>query len=336
MLLKSKACEGTMLHHTANERCVLGAIKHPFIVQLHYAFSTAQQLVLVLQYCPGGNLQDLLVRLRHVPMNLARFHTAQVLSALCYLHGENVVYRDLKPENVVLDKQGNALLCDFGRVKDSVKDWDGAKSLDYLAFIAPEVFHQKRCYSKAVDIYGLGVLLYILLVGKNRYTRLQKGLRKSASVSSLSRDRVLTNIKSGELRIPSHVPKVAAAFIRATMRCEPMQRLGADNTSLVKEHEFYEGMDWNALLRRELPVPEQVAAPPRAFQRTRSLPEPFLTTKTFSEAESNNITAMFLSESVMRSDRAASGSQGLGSHPTGEQEADIMSLHCSSSESQTS
>jgi serine/threonine protein kinase len=247
MLLKSKACEGKMLQYTAGERRVLGAIKHPFIVQLHYAFSTTQHLVLVLQYCPGGNLQDLLVRLRLIPVDLAQFHTAQVLSALCYLHEEKVVYRDLKPENVVLDKQGNALLCDFGLVKDDVKGADGAKSfVGSLAFIAPEILRRKR-YGHPVDIYGLGVLLFTLLVGTPPFF-------------CKSRDRLLANIKSGELKIPSHVPEAAAALIHATMCRDPMQRLGADDTSLVRKHSFYEDMDWDALLRRELPVPEQIAA----------------------------------------------------------------------------
>jgi serine/threonine protein kinase len=248
MLLKSKACEGKMLHYTAGERRVLGNIKHPFIVQLHYAFSTKQHLVLVLQYCPGGNLQDLLTKLSHVPMALAQFHTAQVLSALCYLHEEKVVYRDLKPENVVLDEKGYALLCDFGLVKSGVHGADGAKSfVGSLAFIAPEILRKKRCYGHPVDIYGLGVLVYTLLVGMPPFY-------------SLSRDRLLANIKSGELKIPSHVPNAAAALIRVTMRRDPMQRLGADDSSLVKRHTFYEDMDWEALLRRELAVPEQVAS----------------------------------------------------------------------------
>lgn len=182
-----------------------------------------------------------------MPVDLARFHTAQVLSALCYLHGEKVIYRDLKPENVILDEQGNALLCDFGLVGDCAMGENGCKSfVGSPAFLAPEII-RRRPYGHSVDIYGLGVLLYTLLVGTPPFF-------------CNARDQLMAKICKGELKIPSHVPKVAASFIRATMyRGDPMQRLGAEDTSLVKEHEFYDGMDWDALLRRELPVPPLVA-----------------------------------------------------------------------------
>jgi serine/threonine protein kinase len=248
-LLEKDKATGKMLRYTMSERKVLSNIKHTYIVSLHYAFQTKTHLVLVLQYCPGGDLQDLIKRAKRVQEPLARFYSAQVLLALGYLHGEKIVYRDLKPENVVLDERGNAMLTDFGLVKDGVHGPDCAKTfVGSLAFMAPEILRRKP-YGHPVDIYGLGVLLFALLTGAPPFY-------------SSKREQLLANIKRAELEIPAHVSVPAAALIQATMKRDPLQRLGAiAGTEEIQGHAFYSDMDWEALQARQLTPPATVAPP---------------------------------------------------------------------------
>jgi serine/threonine protein kinase len=94
---------------------------HPFITHLHYAFQTDQKLFLVLEYCPGGDLGNLLSTKRKLSEDLARIYIAEILLALEALHKNMIIYRDLKPENVILDEDGHCKLTDFGLAKKNVR-----------------------------------------------------------------------------------------------------------------------------------------------------------------------------------------------------------------------
>ena len=98
------------MKHTKTERRVLGKIKHPFIVRLHYAFQTRTRLHFVLDYCKGGELFFHLGKVGRLGEPLSCFYAAEITLALGYLHGEGIVYRDLKPENILLDGSGHVRL----------------------------------------------------------------------------------------------------------------------------------------------------------------------------------------------------------------------------------
>lgn len=111
------------------ERNVLSLTNHPFIVKLEAAFQTQDKLFLILEYCPGGDLDYHLHREQSFSEDRSRIYIAEVLLALEELHKKDILYRDLKPENVVLNKDGHACLTDFGLSKEGVNDIDqGAKS----------------------------------------------------------------------------------------------------------------------------------------------------------------------------------------------------------------
>ncbi|CAD7941672.1 unnamed protein product [Amoebophrya sp. A120] len=115
VLTKERICRRGLLRYAITERNVLSFVtNHPFIIQLHYAFQTPTKLVLCLEYCNGGNMQHLLQKLKRFPECLARIYTAQQLLALEFLHERNILYRDMKPENIVLDARGHSYLTDFG------------------------------------------------------------------------------------------------------------------------------------------------------------------------------------------------------------------------------
>ena len=152
------------------ERNVLGISNHPFIVKLHYAFQTPEKLFLILDYCPGGDLGEHLQREKRFSEEKARFYLAEVLLALEDLHKRDIIFRDLKPDNIVIDAEGHAKLTDFGLSKEGVLNpSEGARSFcGSVAYLAPEML-RRTGHGKAVDWYLLGVVFYEMLVGVPPY-----------------------------------------------------------------------------------------------------------------------------------------------------------------------
>ena len=122
VLKKDYIIRKNQVEHTKTERSVLGYIHHPFIVGLTMAFQTKDKLFFVLDYCAGGELFFHLGKVGRFPEDRARFYAAQITLALEYVHGQDIIYRDLKPENVLLDQYGNVRLTDFGLSKEGVTD----------------------------------------------------------------------------------------------------------------------------------------------------------------------------------------------------------------------
>lgn len=147
------------------ERNVLSFTNHPFIVKLNFAFQTLDRLFLLLDYCPGGDLSEHIARERRFEEAKAKFYLCQILLALEDLHKRDVIFRDLKPDNVVLDQDGNAMLTDFGLSKEGILGNLEAKSFcGSIAYLAPEMLKQTG-HGKSVDWYLLGVLFYEMLAG---------------------------------------------------------------------------------------------------------------------------------------------------------------------------
>jgi serine/threonine protein kinase len=134
-------------------------------VGLNFAFQTSDKLFLILDYCPGGNLGKVISKEKRLSEERARIYLAEILLALEDLHKRDIIFRDLKPDNVVLDDEGHALLTDFGLSKEGVLDNQAAKSFcGSVAYLAPEVL-KRTGHGKSVDWYLLGVLLYEMLIG---------------------------------------------------------------------------------------------------------------------------------------------------------------------------
>ena len=117
------------MKYAMTERNVLSYVKHPFIVSLHYAFQTSEKLGLILDYCPGGDLGKHLQQEKRFSEERARLYLAEIIIALEDLHRRDIIFRDLKPDNVVLDANGHCKLTDFGLSKEGVyNEVSGAKS----------------------------------------------------------------------------------------------------------------------------------------------------------------------------------------------------------------
>lgn len=243
IMAKSRVtCSGKFMRYTMTERNVLSYLRHPYIVSLHYAFQTSNHLVLVMQLCPRGNLQQLIYQERHLKEPLARHYAAEVLLALVHVHARNIIFRDLKPDNVVLDESGHCLLTDFGLAKEGVAGIHGTKSFcGSMAFLSPEIL-SKQGHGHTVDIYGLGVILFNMLTGMPPYYH-------------PDREVLCYNIKQARLKVPSYVSREGCSLMRALMERDPSKRLGAANTADVQRHIYFSPIDFEALLRMEIPPP---------------------------------------------------------------------------------
>lgn len=249
VLHKEKVMGSNLLRYAFTERNILSYIQHPYIVSLHYAFQTPKHLVLVMQYCPGGNLQQLIRRLgrklQGLSLPLAQLYAAELLLALQHLHERNIVYRDLKPDNVVLDAAGHAMLTDFGLSKDGVRRHLGTRThCGSVAYLAPEILLGQK-YGHTVDIYNLGVLLYNMLLGLPPFFHHEK--------ETLQR-----NIVHAHLELPSILSTAAQSFIHVTMARDPRKRLGAASTADLRRHDFFRDMNFELLKQRKVPLPERL------------------------------------------------------------------------------
>ncbi|XP_060799727.1 ribosomal protein S6 kinase beta-1 isoform X2 [Neoarius graeffei] len=151
--------------HTKAERNILEEVKHPFIVDLIYAFQTGGKLYLILEYLSGGELFMQLEREGIFMEDTACFYLAEISMALGHLHQKGIIYRDLKPENIMLNSQGHVKLTDFGLCKESIHDGTVTHTFcGTIEYMAPEIL-TRNGHNRAVDWWSLGALMYDMLTG---------------------------------------------------------------------------------------------------------------------------------------------------------------------------
>lgn len=163
---------------------------------------------MLLDYAAGGNMSRALHKDKRFEEDRARMYLAEILLALEDLHKRDIIYRDLKPDNIVFDSEGHALLTDFGLSKENVVDDKGAKSFcGSPAYLAPEML-KRNGHGKSVDWYLLGALLYEMLVGIPPYY-------------SNNKEQLYENIQRGPLKLPNFLSANARAFLIALLNRNP-------------------------------------------------------------------------------------------------------------------
>jgi len=164
-MAKFKAQKITSTAHS--EQFILKTTRHPFVVTLHYAFQGSSLWALVMEYCPHGDLQRQLglYGAPEMPLELGARFAGEVLLALEHLHSISVIFRDLKLENVVVDKEYRARVTDFGLAKKLNESRDAKTMCGSYGYAAPEIMMNLGKYTYAVDLYSYGVLLYMLASG---------------------------------------------------------------------------------------------------------------------------------------------------------------------------
>lgn len=201
---------------------------------------------MILDFCPGGDLGKIISQERRFTEDRARLYIAEILLALQDLHKRDIIYRDLKPDNVVLDDDGHALLTDFGLSKEGVLEVNkGAKSFcGSIAYLAPEMLRRVG-HGKSVDWYLLGVLLYEMLVGTPPYF-------------SGNKEELFYNIINGPLKLPRSISAEAKNLMVSLLNRNPTRRLGAgpEGALEIMRHPFFEGIDWHAVLNKQTSPPK--------------------------------------------------------------------------------
>ena len=244
VLRKERIMGQNLLKYAIAERNVLSLSNHPFIVKLNFAFQTSSKLFLILEYCCNGDLAKHLLYEKRFSESRAKFYICEVLLALENLHQRDIIFRDLKPDNVVLDEQGHCKLTDFGLSKEGVTENQSASSFcGSIAYLAPEML-KKQGHGKAVDWYLLGVLLYEMLVGITPFFTNRK-------------EDIFHNIEFEELKIPEFIKEDTASLLRGLLQKDPWKRLGGSNRDAeeIKEHPYFKDVNWDDVYNKRITPP---------------------------------------------------------------------------------
>jgi len=234
------------------ERGILIRLQHPFVVSLQFAFQTKEKLFFVMDFCSGGDFFHYLQLKHRFSERVTRFYAAEICLALEALHKCDIIHRDLKPENILIDKFGHLKITDFGLSK-----WGGNRKKQELRaqtflgsapYLAPEILDlDTKEYTKAVDWWAFGVLLMEMLTGlpafyehntENNYKRI---LHESVAFKRF-------------------ISRQARSLMLDLLEKDPSER--TKEASEVKEHEFFDRTDWEAILNLTAEIPPGVGRLP--------------------------------------------------------------------------
>ncbi|KAJ7108428.1 AGC/PKA protein kinase [Mycena crocata] len=246
VLSKERVVKMKQVEHTNNEQRMLECVTYPFIINLWGYFQDTANLYMVMDFVPGGELFTLLRRSNRFPDPVAKFYGAEVALALNHLHGLGIIYRDLKPENVLLNADGHIKVADFGFAKAvDTTTWTLCGTPDYLA---PEVIGQQR-YNKSVDWYALGILIYEMLFGLPPYHMAEPN-------HMILYDRIQAGPSKAAFP-PAAFSDQAKDLIMRLMEGDPSKRFGnmRHGAADVFAHPWFREVDWTRLEAREITAP---------------------------------------------------------------------------------
>jgi len=241
ILKKQEILRMKQVDHILQEASILSEIHHPFIVNMLRAYMDEHKLYLLLEYIVGGELFSHLRKAGKFPTDVAKFYCAEVMLAFEYLHSKDIVYRDLKPENLLLESGGHIKITDFGFAKKvPERTFTLCGTPEYLA---PEII-QSKGHGKAVDWWAMGILLYEMMVGYPPFF-------------DESPFRIYEKILEGKLQFPKWIDVRAKDLIKCLLTLDHTKRIGTLKRGVqdIKKHKFFSGIDWDVLLLKRIPAP---------------------------------------------------------------------------------
>ncbi|KAL2920071.1 serine/threonine protein kinase [Polyrhizophydium stewartii] len=256
MLDKHQIVREKKVKYVNVEKDVLHLVVHPFVVKLFYTFQDTHSLYFVLELAKNGDLLSHLRRYGRFSVPTARFYTAEICSAVEFMHSKGVIHRDLKPENILLDDRFHIKITDFGTAKILPRAAPGSQAAaDGGEAAAPEYTHKRRASfvgtaeycspellndreaSHASDVWAIGCIIYQMLVGRppfkatNEYQTFQLIIRRV-------------------FQIPDAVDADARALIDRIMALDPAERPSIEE---IKAQAFLAGTAWDSLERQKPP-----------------------------------------------------------------------------------
>ncbi|PNF42262.1 cGMP-dependent protein kinase, isozyme 1 [Cryptotermes secundus] len=252
-LKKQHIVDTQQQEHVYSEKSIMLSCRSPFICRLYRTFRDSKYVYMLLEACLGGEVWTILRDRGCFDDHTTRFVTACVIEAFDYLHARGIIYRDLKPENLLLDTQGYVKLVDFGfskRLGFSSKTWTFCGTPEY---VAPEIILNKG-HDRAVDYWSLGVLMHELLTGTPPFT---------ATDPMKTYNIILKGIDMVDF--PRHITRAAQSLVKRLCRDAPTERLGYQRGGIqdIKKHKWFQGFDWDGLRQRTLvgPIVQQIHGP---------------------------------------------------------------------------
>ncbi|XP_023294597.2 cGMP-dependent protein kinase, isozyme 2 forms cD5/T2 isoform X2 [Lucilia cuprina] len=242
---KAQIVETRQQQHIMSEKEIMGEANCQFIVKLFKTFRDKKYLYMLMESCLGGELWTILRDKGNFDDSTTRFYTACVVEAFDYLHSRNIIYRDLKPENLLLDEKGYVKLVDFGfakKLQSGRKTWTFCGTPEY---VAPEVI-LNRGHDISADYWSLGVLMFELLTGTPPFT---------GSDPMRTYNIILKGIDA--IEFPRNITSNARNLIKKLCRDNPAERLGYQRGGIseIQKHKWFDGFYWWGLQNRTLEPP---------------------------------------------------------------------------------
>ncbi|XP_070493425.1 RAC serine/threonine-protein kinase-like [Chironomus tepperi] len=244
ILKKEVIIQKDEVKHTMAENRVLQRTNHPFLISLKYSFQTNERLCFVMEYVNGGELFFHLSRDRIFSEERTRFYGAEIISALGYLHSHNIIYRDLKLENLLLDKDGHIKIADFGLCKEDITYGRTTKTFcGTPEYLAPEVLEDND-YGRAVDWWGTGVVMYEMICGRLPFY-------------NRDHDVLFTLIMVEDVKFPRNISSDARSLLTGFLEKNPQKRLGGgpDDVREIMAHPFFANINWADLVNKKIVPP---------------------------------------------------------------------------------
>ncbi|KFM74514.1 cGMP-dependent protein kinase, isozyme 2 forms cD4/T1/T3A/T3B, partial [Stegodyphus mimosarum] len=253
VMKKAQIVETRQQQHIMSEKTIMEEVDCDFIVKLYRTFKDRKYLYMLMESCLGGELWTILRDRGNFDDNTTRFYTACVVEAFAYLHARNIIYRDLKPENMILDTQGYVKLVDFGfakKLQHGRKTWTFCGTPEY---VAPEII-LNRGHDISADYWSLGVLMFELLTGTPPFTGPDP--MKTYNI-------ILKGIDA--IEFPRIISRNAMVLIKKLCRDNPAERIGYQKGGIqdIQKHKWFDGFYYEGLRNRTLvpPIIPQVRSP---------------------------------------------------------------------------
>ncbi|KAH8255841.1 hypothetical protein KR038_011623 [Drosophila bunnanda] len=246
IIKKIEVVKQDQIEHVYNEKNVMNKCRHsPFIVELYRTYRNDKYVYFLMEACMGGDVWTVMSKRQYFDEKTAKFIAGCVVEAFDYLHSHQFIYRDLKPENLMLGTDGYCKLVDFGFAKFVRQNEKTNTFAGTPEYVAPEIILD-RGHDRAVDYWALGILIYELLVGKTPFR-------------GVNQIKIYQQILSGidVIHMPSRIPRSAQHLVKHLCKQLPAERLGYQRKGIadIKRHSWFESLDWQQLKTKQLPSP---------------------------------------------------------------------------------